>query len=149
MRREEPRRRRLACGREPRASSRGFAGAGLPGSEEHELARPVIDAYLRLEIAATVERLPEYATLRAMGAGNAYLHWIILKQSSLGAIFGYALGMIVAEAVMFMARDGTAALILPWPIAFSLAIITLLMCSGGAIVSIRNLRKVDPAMVFK
>jgi len=99
--------------------------------------------------AATVERLPEYATLRAMGAGNAYLHWIILKQSSLGAIFGYALGMIVAEAVMFMARDGTAALILPWPIVFSLAIITLLMCSGGAIVSIRNLRKVDPAMVFK
>jgi putative ABC transport system permease protein len=99
--------------------------------------------------AATVERLPEYATLRAMGAGNAYLQRVILKQSSLGAVFGYGLGMAVAGTVMYLARNGSAALILPWPVILSLAVITLLMCGGGAVVSIRNLRKIDPAMVFK
>lgn len=99
--------------------------------------------------AATVERLPEYATLRAMGAGHRYLQRVVLKQSSLGAVFGYGVGMTVAGTVIYLARNGSAALILPWPIMLSLGVITLLMCSCGAIVSIRNLRKVDPAMVFK
>jgi len=99
--------------------------------------------------AATVERLPEYATLRAMGAGNPYLHRVILKQSSVGAGLGYGLGMLITGAALVMARDGTAALLLPWPVVLGLAVVTFLMCSGGALISIRKVLKIDPVMVFK
>lgn len=99
--------------------------------------------------AATVERLPEYATLRAMGADNAYLHRVILKQSTFGAVLGYGLGMIITGIVMVMARDSVAALLLPWPVVLALAVVTFLMCSGGAVISIRKVLRIDPAMVFK
>ncbi len=99
--------------------------------------------------AAMVEKRSEYATLRAMGAANSYLRGVILKQSVFGSVLGFGLGIIVSEAVMYLARNGTAALILPWPIILLLAVVTLLMCVGGAIISIRNLRKVDSATVFK
>ncbi|HTQ11447.1 MAG TPA: ABC transporter permease, partial [Fimbriimonadaceae bacterium] len=99
--------------------------------------------------AATVERLPEYATLRAMGAGNQFLHRVILKQSSVGAAIGYGLGMLITGAALFMARDGTAALMLPWPVVVGLAVVTFLMCAGGALISIRKVLKIDPVMVFK
>ena len=99
--------------------------------------------------AATVERLPEYATLRAMGADNRYLHRVILKQSLIGASIGYGLGMLITGIALAMARDGTAALLLPWPVIVALAMTTFLMCSGGALISIRKVLKIDPAMVFK
>ena len=99
--------------------------------------------------SATVERLPEYATLRAMGAWHDYLHRIILKQSSLGAGLGYGLGMLVTGLAMVAARDGTAALLLPWQAVLALGVITFLMCGSGAIISIRKVLKIDPVMVFK
>lgn len=99
--------------------------------------------------AATVERLPEYATLRAMGAGNPYLHRVILKQSTFGALLGYGLGMLITGAAIYIARDGTAALLLPWPVIVGLGVVTFLMCSGGALISIRKVLKIDPVMVFK
>jgi putative ABC transport system permease protein len=124
------------------------AGAGLLVAASLGLIVGIVIVAQTL-YAATVERRAEYATLRAMGAGNSYLRRVILTQSVFGSVFGYGLGMIVAEGVMYLARNGTAALILPWPIVLMLAVVTLLMCCGGAVVSIRNLQKVDPAMVFK
>ena len=99
--------------------------------------------------AATVERLPEYATLRAMGAGNRFLHRVILKQSSVGAAIGYGIGMLITGVAIVMVRDGTAALLLPWPVVIGLAVVTFLMCAGGALISIRRVLKIDPVMVFK
>jgi len=40
--------------------------------------------------SATVERMPEYATLRALGASNRYLKAIILRQSLISGTLGYA-----------------------------------------------------------
>ena len=99
--------------------------------------------------AATVERLSEYATLRAMGAGSRYVHRVILKQSSIGACLGYGSGMLITGAVLMMAKDGTAALLLPWPVVLAIGAVTFLMCSGGALISIRKVLKIDPVMVFK
>lgn len=99
--------------------------------------------------AATVERIKEYATLRAMGAGNGYLRGIILKQSFLSAALGYGIGMAVAEAAVLLARDATAALVLPWPVAAALLVVTFGMCSCGALISVRKVLRIDPAIVFK
>jgi putative ABC transport system permease protein len=99
--------------------------------------------------AATVERLDEYATIRAMGATNRYLKSIILCQAAVSAAFGYGAGMVVAVLIAVLARNGSAALILPWPLALALAVVTLTMCIAASLISMRKVLTADPASVFK
>ena len=44
--------------------------------------------------AATIERLPEYATLVAMGAPNRYLNRIVLRQGLISGVIGYLIGSV-------------------------------------------------------
>jgi len=99
--------------------------------------------------AATVERLQEYATLRAIGASKFYVHRIILTQALLAAILGFVLGISLSFAAIHFARNGTAAFLLPWHFVVALAIATAAMCAAGAVISIRKVMRIDPAMVFK
>jgi putative ABC transport system permease protein len=99
--------------------------------------------------AATVERLQEYATIRAMGATDRYLKLIILCQATVSAAFGYGAGMAVAILIVVLARNGSAALILPWPLGLALAVVTLTMCIAASLISMRKVLTADPASVFK
>ncbi len=99
--------------------------------------------------AATVERISEYATLRAMGAPARYLYGIILRQGFLSAAIGFAIGLSIAQTIVHAARDANAAMLLPLPLVAGLAIATVAMCSGAAITSIRRAVTAEPALVFK
>lgn len=98
--------------------------------------------------ATTIDRLPEYATLRAMGAPNRYLYTVILKQAAISAAFGYALGLLAVGVLAFAMRDGNIALALPPMLVVVLAALTALMCGLGAVVSIRRVLRIDPTSVF-
>jgi putative ABC transport system permease protein len=99
--------------------------------------------------AATVERIPEYATLRALGATDWYIRSVILCQALAIAVLGYAAGLACAGAIAFAARDASAALLLSWPLALALLAVTVLMCSSASLLSIRKVLAVDPATVFR
>ena len=99
--------------------------------------------------SATVERIEEYATIRAMGASNAYLKAILLRQSLLSGGAGYVIGMGVALVVAQSAERSSAAPILPFPLLLLLAAVTLAMCIGAARISIRRVLTVDAASVFR
>ncbi|HEX3484001.1 MAG TPA: ABC transporter permease [Micropepsaceae bacterium] len=99
--------------------------------------------------SATVERIHEYATIRAMGASNGYLKAIILRQSLLSGIAGYVLGAGVALWVARLAEASSAAPAMPFSLLLILALITLAMCVGASLVSIRKVLRVDAASVFK
>jgi putative ABC transport system permease protein len=99
--------------------------------------------------SATVERIHEYATIRAMGASNGYLKAIILRQSLLSGTAGYFLGAGVAIWIAWLAEASSAAPSLPYSLLLLLAIITLGMCVGASLVSIRKVLHVDAASVFK
>jgi putative ABC transport system permease protein len=99
--------------------------------------------------AATVERLREFATLRAIGAGDAYLRAVILKQSCCTAVIGYAVGMAIASLAVYLARNGTASMLITWPVVVALFFVTFAMCATGALISVRKVLRVDPAIVFK
>jgi putative ABC transport system permease protein len=86
--------------------------------------------------ATTVDRLPEYATLRAMGAPASYLNRVILKQAAISAAFGFSLGTLAAYVIV------------PWWLLVVLAALTVLMCAFGALISIRRLVRIDPSSVF-
>ena len=99
--------------------------------------------------ATTVDHLREFGTLKAMGAPNRYVYFVIIKQATMSAVAGYVLGMSVSVLVVHASRHGGAAILLPWPMAAGMFGLTLAMCIGAAMVSINKVTRLDPAMVFK
>lgn len=98
--------------------------------------------------ASTVDRLPEYATLRAMGAPNRYLYAVILKQAAISAVLGFGAGFVVTLAMVAASARGNIAIAMPWWLGFMLAALTALMCAFGAVFSIRRVMRIDPTSVF-
>lgn len=99
--------------------------------------------------ATTVDRLPEYATLRAMGAPNRYLYRVILKQAAISAVFGFGGGMVLVALVVAASAGSTVAVAMPPGLVGVLAVLTLCMCALGALVSIRRVTRIDPTSVFQ
>jgi putative ABC transport system permease protein len=99
--------------------------------------------------ATTMDHLREFGTLKAMGAPNSYVYKVILTQAAISAVIGYFLGMIVSVFVVHASQEGGAAILLPFPMAVGIFFLTLLMCTGAAMVSISKVTRLDPAMVFK
>jgi putative ABC transport system permease protein len=99
--------------------------------------------------SATIDHLREFGTLKAMGASNGYIYRVIINQAVISAVIGYVIGMTISFTVIYLARNGAAALILPWQVAVGLFGLTLLMCVSASAVSINKITRIDPAMVFK
>ncbi|MCQ4165620.1 ABC transporter permease [Tahibacter harae] len=99
--------------------------------------------------ATTVDRLPEYATLRAMGAPNRYLYAVILKQAAISAVLGFAGGMLLVGLVVLGGEGSTVAVAMPAGLVGVLALLTLFMCMLGALISIRRITRIDPTSVFQ
>jgi len=99
--------------------------------------------------ATTVDHLREYGTLKAIGAPNAFVYRVILKQALISACMGYVAGMIVSLFVVHGSQKGGASILLPWPLGVGMFGLTLLMCIIAAVVSINKATRLDPAMVFK
>ena len=99
--------------------------------------------------ATTMDHIREYGTLKAMGATNGYLYKVIMQQAIISALAGYSLAMIVSWFVVRGSEKGGAAILLPWQMAVGMLGLTLVMCTGAALVSINKVTRLDPAMVFK
>jgi putative ABC transport system permease protein len=99
--------------------------------------------------AATVDHIREYGTLKAMGATNAYLYRVIVQQSAISGVLGYAIAIVIAAGVAHGSQSGTTAILLPWTLAAALFALTVGMCVSASVVSINKVTRLDPAMVFK
>ena len=99
--------------------------------------------------ATTMDHIREYGTLKAMGATNRYIYRVIIEQAVTSAVIGYVLALVVSFFVVRGSEGGGAAILLPWQLAAGMAVLTVLMCIGAAMVSINKVTKIDPAMVFK
>ncbi len=99
--------------------------------------------------ASTMDRIAEYATLCAMGASNAYLRQVVVKQALISAFFGYSIGISVVLFFAHASQKGNVIIALPtWAVAL-LGLLTLGMCLLGAIASVRRINSIDPCSVFK
>lgn len=99
--------------------------------------------------ATTMDHLPEFGTLRAMGAPNSYIYRIIIGQAIMSGVAGYGFGLGISLGIIHFADLGGASIILPWPLAAALFFLTIGMCVGASFVSIQKVTWIDPAMVFK
>ncbi|MBC8067214.1 MAG: ABC transporter permease [Deltaproteobacteria bacterium] len=99
--------------------------------------------------ASTIDRLPEYATLKAMGAPSSYLYRIIVTQALIGAAIGYTVGIAIVALLVLGSAEASAAPVLPLWLVGWLGALTLLMCVAAAVISIRKVTAIDPVGVFR
>ena len=96
-----------------------------------------------------VDRLPEYATLKAMGYSDSYFVVVIMQESVILAVFGYIPSFAITSALYVLAAGGTGL-----PIAMTLGraifvlILTILMCCISGSIALRKLADADPADIY-
>ena len=99
---------------------------------------------------ATMERLPEFGTLKAIGASKKDIYGILVEQVFWSVTIGYVAGLILSILGIIAL---TSVMLMPIKVTLDLAVIayllTLLLSVLGSITSIRKVNKIDPAIVFR
>lgn len=97
----------------------------------------------------TLENLRQFGVLKAMGASNWTLLRMILLQAVLVGSIGYGLGVGLTALFGYSMRNTILAFKFPWQLLlFSGAGVTLI-CVFVALISIRKVIQLEPAIVFK
>ena len=97
----------------------------------------------------THDNIRQFGALKAMGAGNGMLLRMILLQAALVGGLGYGLGVGLAALIGALTKHTELAFMLPgWLLAFTAGAVTLI-CMASALFSIRQVMRLEPAIVFK
>lgn len=99
--------------------------------------------------AMTMERLPEFGVLKALGASMPELARIVLEQSLICGTAGFCVGLLLTFGVCGIAAKAGTSVEIPIVLVGCVALITGLLCASAALVSVARLRRVEPAMVFR
>lgn len=99
--------------------------------------------------AATLDRLGEFGTLKALGMGNGSLAMIILRQALLIGLIGYGVGAILAALLSRKLPDWNLAVDIPPWMYVSMLAVTVVTCTGASITSVMKVFRLPPAVVFR
>lgn len=99
--------------------------------------------------ATTMERLDEFATLKALGASSPYIVRILIVQALAFGIAGSVLGGFLAIPAVNLARGLVAWISTPTWLVLTVVPLALLMCALASVISVRTALSVEPARVFR
>jgi putative ABC transport system permease protein len=95
------------------------------------------------------DHIHEYATLKAIGAGDRFFLVLILQQAVILMVCGFIPGTLITALLYAFTRSKAA---MPAYLSFNIMsivfLLALAMCSLSGILALRKLRKADPADVF-
>jgi putative ABC transport system permease protein len=97
----------------------------------------------------TLDNLRFFGALKAMGASDGQLLRMILMQALLVGAIGYGLGVGLASAMGWFLRNTELSFRLPAPLLGASAAAVMLICIISALLSIRKVMRLEPAIVFK
>jgi putative ABC transport system permease protein len=99
--------------------------------------------------SSALDRLKDYGTLKAIGAGNGFIRRLILTQALLFAFAGFIVAYLLLEGF----RQGVAhsGLIFSFPtlVILSIFVTINLISLGGASFALTRISGVEPASVFR
>jgi len=111
----------------------------------------VVGAIICYQILSSgvADRLPEYATLRAIGYSNRYLGAVVLQEALILAAVGFLPGLGLAWGVYQLLElwTGLPLRFTPWRV-FLVFLVSVGMCVAAALLAVREAQRVDPAEVF-
>jgi putative ABC transport system permease protein len=97
-----------------------------------------------------LENLRHLGALKAMGAGNGLLSRMVLLQAFFVGLAGYGLGIGLTSLFGFaVLKKGQPPFFMPYQLPVLTLLVILLICSFAAILGIRKVVKLEPAMVFR
>jgi len=99
--------------------------------------------------AHTMEHLQEFGTLKAIGAKNRDVTTIIFSQAAISGAGGFAVGSAVILLTRGSLEQLGLSLYLNAELFLVLFVLVLLTCFVSAFVSVRQVRKLDPVVVFR
>ncbi|MBP0004348.1 MAG: FtsX-like permease family protein [Cyanobacteria bacterium SBC] len=95
------------------------------------------------------DRLPEYATFKAMGYRHRYLLGVVFEEAIILALMGFVPGVGVSLGLYAMTRNATnLPLYMTLFRAVQVLTITILMCGISGAIATRKLQAADPADIF-
>jgi putative ABC transport system permease protein len=97
----------------------------------------------------TLENMRQFGVLKAMGTGNWTLLRMILLQAILVGSLGYGLGVGLTALFGFAMRNTILAFKFPWQLLVFSGTGVSLICVFAALISIRKVILLEPAIVFK
>jgi putative ABC transport system permease protein len=97
----------------------------------------------------TMENLRQFGVLKAMGASNWTLLRMILLQATLVGVVGYGLGVGLTSLFGWAMRNTILAFKFPWQLLVFSGLGVTLICIFAALISIRKVIALEPAVVFK
>lgn len=99
--------------------------------------------------SSALDRLKDYGTLKAIGAGNQYISKLILTQAILFTFVGFIIGLALLEGFRIgVANSGLIFSFSPMVILSMLGTIGLISLSGASF-ALSRIRSVEPAAVFR
>jgi putative ABC transport system permease protein len=97
----------------------------------------------------TLDNLRHFGALKAMGASNTTLLGMILLQALVVGSIGYGLGVGAASLFGYLLGSTELAFRLPWQLLVVSAAAVTTICIFSALISIRKVITLEPAIVFK
>ena len=96
-----------------------------------------------------VDRLPQYATLKAMGFGNGFLRRVVLEQAALLTVCGFALGLVFVWLVFgYIARATALSVELNAAAITLILVLTAGMSAVAGLLALRRVVLADPAELY-
>jgi putative ABC transport system permease protein len=97
-----------------------------------------------------LENLRHLGALKAMGASDGLLARMLLVQALTVGVIGYGLGIGLAALFGFAVLEkGMPPFALPYQLPLFTLVMILLICVFAALLGIRKVRKLEPAIVFR
>ena len=99
--------------------------------------------------SSTKDHLSEFATLRAIGSSNLYIHKVIICQALLSAVIGFALAAGISLVIVMLTAATALPIVMTVKLTSGLFLLTVVMCIVSALAAIVQVMRIDPARVFK
>jgi putative ABC transport system permease protein len=99
--------------------------------------------------ASALDRISEFGTLKAMGAGELQVYSILFAQSTTIAFVGALIGLQAVAVIQHSLSSPHVLIIIPWWLSIGSCGLVLAICLFASLLPYLRLRKVDPVMVLQ
>ncbi|HEY2380902.1 MAG TPA: FtsX-like permease family protein [Terriglobia bacterium] len=99
--------------------------------------------------AMTMEKLEEFATLKALGASPWYVRRIVLQQALISGFAGSLIGVLLTLPGVAATQRTISWIYMPWWLPYAMGSTGLLMSALASLAALRRALSIDPARVFR
>lgn len=98
---------------------------------------------------STMEHIKEFGTLKALGASNEEIYKIIFSQAFINALVGYFVSLVITLVSVKLYEKAGMVMVVREEVNLAVLGLTLFMCLSAALFSVRKIKRIDPAILFR